>query len=303
MVEHDAPEDVPEYHRRRARPASGLTRRPRPDEGRHNVLVVTRGHPFARDPFYAVFEANPDIEWSGVEHPAAQRMFTPEFADDFDCYVLYDMPGIVFGPGGPEFYDPPDDYVDGVLAMCDAGVPFVILHHACAAWPTWPEWAELVGGHFLYQPGESRGEPRPDSGYVIDVAHTVSPVGDHPITAGIDPFELVDELYLANVFEDSVTPLFRSGFEFVDTNFFSAANAVAGRLNDREGWSHPPGSDLVGWVKTHRNSPIVYLQFGDGPATYGNENFRRILANAIRWACSDDARGWAAREGGGTIRP
>ena len=37
----------------------------------------------------------------------------------------------------------------------------------------------------------------------------------------------------------------------------------------------------MGWIKTYRNSPIVYLQFGDGPATYGNEKFRRILRQAI----------------------
>ena len=288
-------DDVPEYHRGRSRRTgrSGLTRWPGDDK--HNVLLVTRGHPFARDPFFDVFESNPGIEWSGVEHPAAQRMFTPEFASAFDCYVLYDMPGIVFTPTGPEFYDPPADYVDGLRAMGDAGHPFVIMHHACAAWPTWPEWAELVGGHFLYQPGESRGEPRPDSGYVIDVPHTVSPVLDHPITEGIEPFELVDELYLFNVFEDSVTPLFRSDADFVDANFYSAANALQGRLNDREGWSHPPSSNLVGWIKTYRNSPVVYLQFGDGPATYGNDTFRRILAQAIDWACSDDARAWAAQ--------
>ncbi|MNG41504.1 hypothetical protein D3C84_1307250 [compost metagenome] len=46
-------------------------------------------------------------------------------------------------------------------------------------------------------------------------------------------------------------------------------------------------------MKNYRNSPIVYLQFGDGPATYQNESFRRILANAIRWACSPEAREWA----------
>ncbi len=71
-------------------------------------LLTTRGHPFARDHFYKVFEANPDIEYSAVEHPAAQYMFNPEFARNFDCYVMYDMPGIEFnrdpnGNGMPRF--------------------------------------------------------------------------------------------------------------------------------------------------------------------------------------------------------
>ncbi len=261
-----------------------------------NILLVTRGHAFARDEFYAVFEENPEIEWSGVEHPAAQLMFSPQIARNFDCYVLYDMPGIEFKRYGdfvPHFHAPPKQYKDGLLAMLEEGVPLVILHHACAAWPAWPEWAEIVGAQFLYQPMKSRGIDKPDSGYLIDVSHTVSPANNHPITAGVEPFDLVDELYLFEVFEDSITPLFRSDFSFTSEHFYSAQQALAGKLNANAGWRHAPGSNLVGWVKRYRNSPIVYLQFGDGPATYRNASFRKILQNAIRWACSPEARLWA----------
>ncbi|RJG03381.1 ThuA domain-containing protein [Noviherbaspirillum sedimenti] len=286
--------DLPEYHRGRSGrggqtffPAAGTKK---------NILLVTRGHAFVRDEFYAIFEENPEIEWSGVEHPAAQLMFTPETARHFDCYVLYDMPGIEFkrsGDGVPTFHAPPQHYKDGLLAMLDAGLPLVILHHACAAWPTWPEWAEIVGAQFLYQPMKSRGVDKPDSGYRIDVSHTVSPVLEHPITEGVAPFELTDELYLFEVFEESVIPLFRSDFSFTSEHFYSAKQALAGTLNVNAGWQHAPGSNLVGWVKRYRNSPIVYLQFGDGPVTYRNPSFRKILQNAIRWACSPEALRWA----------
>lgn len=241
-----------------------------------------------------MFEANDEIEWSSAEHPVAQRLFTPAFAADFDCFVLYDMPGIEFRSGGPpRFFEPPDFFIEGLMALLDSGFPLIVLHHACAAWPAWPEWAEVVGSHFLYQPGRSRGRPMPDSGYALNVEHVVTPVVDHPITEGVEPFELLDELYLAPVFEDSITPLFVSDFDFVDTNFASAALALEGRLNERGDWQHPPGSNIVGWIKTYRRSPIVYLQFGDGPSTYANPHFRRILANAIRWASSEQAQQWA----------
>ncbi len=68
---------------------------------------------------------------------------------------------------------------------------------------------------------------------------------------------------------------------------------MRGQLNSRGDWTHPPGSNLVGWVKSAGNSPIVYLQLGDGPATYNDPNYRQILANAIRWACSEEAAAWA----------
>lgn len=294
MAQQNNNQDVPDYHKAR-RGRGGQTFFPK-DPAKKNILLVTRGHAFARDPFYEIFEDNPEIEWSGVEHPAAQLMFNPDIARHFDCYVLYDMPGIEFkryGDGVPTFHKPPEFYKEGLMAMLEQGFPLVILHHAGAAWPAWPEWAEIVGAQFLYQPMKSRGVPKPDSGYRIDVPHTVTPVLDHPITAGIEPFELVDELYLWEVFEDSVVPLFRSDFEFTREHFYSAKQALAGQMNSNEGWEHEPGSNLVGWVKNYRNSPIVYLQFGDGPASYRNESFRKVLANAIRWACSPEARAWA----------
>jgi type 1 glutamine amidotransferase len=264
--------------------------------GKQNVLVVTRGHAFARDPFYALFEDNPAVEWSGVEHPAAQLMFTPDFAKNFDCYVLYDMPGIEFkrhGDRQPSFHQPPECYQQGLLAMLEQGTPLVILHHACAAWPTWPEWAEIVGARFLYEPGRVRGQEKPDSGYRLSVTHRVQAVSDHPITQGLSTFELEDELYLFEVFEDDVVPLLRSDFSFTQEHFYSATRALQGHLNDQRGWAHEAGSNLIGWVKHYRNSPIVYLQCGDGPTAYSNPNFQTLLANAIAWACSPAARQWA----------
>lgn len=287
--------DIPERHRGKSG-VGGQTCFPTNGD-KNNILVVTRGHAFERNEFYAVFENNPEIEWSSVEHPAAQLMFTPAIARHFDCYVLYDMPGIEFkrhGDGVPIYHEPPQFYKDGLMAMLEEGVPLIILHHACAAWPSWPEWAEIVGAHFLYQPMKSRGVPKPDSGYRIDVKHKVFPALKHPITDGIDPFELTDELYLFEVFEDSVIPLFRSDFTFTAEHFYSARLALAGKLNANEGWQHAPGSDLVGWIKRYRNSPIVYLQFGDGPASYGNATFQKIVCNAIRWACSAEARHWVS---------
>ena len=82
-------------------------------------------------------------------------------------------------------------------------------------------------------------------------------------------------------------------FDFVDSNFYSASQALEGKLNCRDDWSHPPGSNIVGWVKSYEKSPIVYLQFGDGPSAYKNPSFQKILSNAIRWAASESAREWA----------
>lgn len=47
------------------------------------------------------------------------------------------------------------------------------------------------------------------------------------------------------------------------------------------------------WAKRVRNSPVVASEAGDGTAAYANPFFRRLLANAIAWVASEDARAWA----------
>jgi len=253
-----------------------------------SALLVTKGHPFEREPFHAALESFPDIAITSVEQPAAQEFFRPEMAARWDAFVLYDMPGVEFQPGkAPKLHDPPEDYREQFLALLEAGHGFVFLHHAIAGWPTWPEYAEILGGRFLYIPGELRGQRFPDSGYQLGVEHRVSVVDpDHPVTRGVESFDIEDELYLCPIFEDDVVPLLRSDAAFDDGHFYSSAAAVEGRMFSREGWSHPPGSSLVGWTKRYRNSSIVYLALGDGPKAYANPNFRRLVGNAIRFVAT-----------------
>jgi type 1 glutamine amidotransferase len=253
-----------------------------------SVQVVTGGHPFEAEPFFAVFDSMNGIEWSKATTPSVGT----------DVIVFYDMPGLRFTGGDPpvEFPEPPIAVIETLEDLQRRGTGLVFMHHAVASWPAWEGFAELVGGRFHYQPGTLRGTGYPDSGYVFDVEHTVSIIEPvHPICRELPAnFRIVDELYCFPVFEDSITPIMRTDFPVDDpTKFFSADLAIRGRRNSNEGWTHPRGSDLVGWIKPAGNSPLVYLQFGDGPVTYADPNFRRVLTNAIEWAASPAAREWA----------
>lgn len=251
------------------------------------VLLITKGHPFEREPFFAMFDALSGVHWTHVEQPAAQALFDPEHAAAYDVFVLYDMPGIEFRQDGPpRFFEPDDAFKGRFRQLLDTGKGMVFLHHAIAGWPAWPEYADLLGGRFLYLPATLRGRECQDSGYRHDVTHHVRVLREHPVTHGVpDGFSITDELYLYEVFEDDVQPLLASDHTFVAENFYSAARVVRdGRMFDNEGWSHEPGSNLIGWVRELGPSRIVYLQSGDGPGAYANPHFRRLLANAIAWA-------------------
>ena len=262
------------------------------------LLVVTGGHPYERAPFVEAFQSIAPSRWTHAEHPHAQPLLNPEGCTDVDVVVFYDIPGLRFTRADPptETPFPGPDVIAGFEALLEAGKGLVFLHHAIAGWPAWHRYAEIVGGRFHYQPGVLDGTAYPDSGYRFDVTHHVEVLDrTHPICDGLgDGFDLTDELYLFPVLTSEVVPLLRTTFPMDDPSlFFSADRAIRGHRNTNDGWSHPVGSNLVGWVKHADNAPVAYLQFGDGPQTYADPNFRRVLTNAIEWAASDDAHAWA----------
>jgi type 1 glutamine amidotransferase len=244
-----------------------------------SVLVVTGGHPFEAEPFFAIFDALDDVAWTAADEPRLGH----------DVVVFYDMPGLRFTRADPplEPADPTDAQRRVFDELCAAGTGLVFLHHAVASWPAWEGFAELVGARFHYQPASLRDIDYPDSGYRFDVTHRVEVLdADHPVCAGLaSSFELTDELYCFPVLTDRITPLMRTTFDTADPSaFYSADLAIRGTRNSNEGWTHPPGSDLVAWTREAGRSRLVYLQFGDGPVTYADANFRRVLANAITWS-------------------
>ena len=254
-----------------------------------NLLVVTRGHPFERDDFFNMIDSL-GFDWSHIEHPAAQIFFKKENIKKFDAILFYDMPGINFEEVSDEskfFIKPPQEYKDDFLERLNEGKGCVFLHHSIAGWPMWDEYSNIIGGRFLYKPGNIKGKKSPDSGYRHFVNYEVSSVSEHPITEGINDFEIEDELYLSHVFEEDINPLLKSNYRFVRDNFYSATNALNGKMNSNEGWEHPDGSNLVGWTKTYKKSAITYLQFGDSVKSYENKNVRMLLRRSINWVMEE----------------
>lgn len=256
------------------------------------ILVAVRGHPFDRSGFDAMFQAMPGIAATMVDQPAAALLMNPEAMRDFDALLLYDMPGLDFTAADhPPALLPPDEKLkSGFRALLEAGKGVVALHHALAGWPLWDDYGDWLGGRFLYHPGKIDDHDWPDSGYAHQVSYRAEIVADHPVTSGVEDFDLTDELYLCPIFEDRVTPLLRASAAFSRDHFFSADAAVAGRMYDRAGWQHPPGSNLIGWTKQAINSRLVYLQPGDGESAYQHPSYRRLVENAIRWVAETSAR-------------
>lgn len=261
-----------------------------------NLLVSTKGHPFDRAAFFDLFDSLAGWTWTHVEQPATPALMTPEAAAPFAALVFYDVPGLRFRtPKPPEFLEPSPALVEGFERLLEAGKPMLFLHHAIAGWPTWDRYAQAIGARFFYQPGSYRGREHADSGYDFPVTYTARACGAHPVTEGLERFELTDELYLFEMLEE-VVPLLRADHPFAPERFHSAANALEGRMWTRDGWAQGPGTDLVAWANRAGNAPILAIQPGNDGATFANPAYRRLIAQAVGWLTSPEAAAWA-REG------
>lgn len=248
------------------------------------VLTVTKGHAYDRNAFSEMLDALPGIECTQVEQPAALRHFAGPECGRWDAYLMYDMPGYAFKAdhSPPDLFEPPEDFRSDFTRLVERGHGFVFVHHALAAWPTWDEYGSIMGGRFRF----IRDAARPDSGYRHAVEQSIGVVADHPVVTGLgDGFTITDELYLADIDDNAITPLLVTDAELTDRTVWSTWNAVLGKRDTNAGWEHPKGSGVVAWIREHPHSRIVYVQLGDSPAAFANPAYRRLLTNAVNWAC------------------
>ena len=108
---------------------------PSPDKIR--VLVVTGGHGFEKEPFFKLFKDNPDITYQAVEHPNAHAMFKATAASQYDVIVTYDFNRKITEEAKGDF-----------VARLKDGKGLVVLHHAIATYPEWPEYWNIIGAHY-----------------------------------------------------------------------------------------------------------------------------------------------------------
>lgn len=267
-----------------------------------SVLLVSKGHDYDHDAFLDMFRELTEFEVTLVEQPAAQVILRPGNVQAYDAVLFYDMCGIpgigLRHDGANDTGVPPDDYVRSIEALLARGTGIVMLNHATVSWPEWPLWREISGTSFMLRSGTLDGRQVPGSGYrgghgphPNATLHLV-PQGEHPVLAGLeDGFDITDELYLKSPqFEARVVPLLRGDYAFVAGNFTPPPLAPAA---EQANWSHPEGSDLLVWANAAGASPVVASDLGDGPAAFGNPQFRKLLGNALRWVASAEARIWA----------
>ena len=212
------------------------------------VLLVTGGHEFDREPFFAFMKSLPNCTVTEVSHPNALAMFRPENRASYDVILLYDMPQTISDREKSDFID-----------CLKEGKGMVVWHHAYCSYQDWPEYQTIIGGRYHEKPWtDSAGVNRSASSYKHGVRFHVK-IADktHPITKGIKNFDITDETY----FGGSVNP----GVHLLLTT------------------DEPTSTPSVAWTNNYGRSKIVTILMGHDNQAWSNPDFEKLLAQAIRW--------------------
>lgn len=206
------------------------------------VLVVTGGHSHDAS-FYQLFEGQAQMRAVIEPHPSA---FTKNLIRDFDVIVLYDM---------VQEHQVPEQQRAKLKSFAEAGKGLLVVHHALVSYQEWPwYWRELVGGRYLLEDRDGL----PKSLYEHDFSMTIHPVANHPITAGMKPFRIVDETYERMQFVPGVNVLLRT---------------------DAKG-----SNDPVAWISPYAKSRVAVLQLGHDRQAHENPHFQLLFQRALQWA-------------------
>ena len=216
-------------------------------EVRLKVLIVTGGHGFAREAFFQMFKENEAIAFTHAEHTRTNATVY-ERADllEYDVLVLYDMPNAISETQKKRF-----------LSLFEKGTGVVVLHHALVSYQHWADYERIIGGRYPEPDGKS-GVVTEQVGYEHDVEVPIVIVArNHPITAGLGDFTLHDEIYWGYRVRPDVTPLLST--------------------------THSKSGKPLAWARTEGKSRVVYIQPGHGPEVFINPNYRKLIAQSIRW--------------------
>jgi len=212
------------------------------------VLLITGGHDFDKEPFYAFVNSLQGITVTEVKHPNALAMFRPENRGSYDVVLLYDMPNTISEQEKKDFTD-----------CLKKGKGLVVWHHAYCSYQNWTEYQNIVGGRYHEEAWmDDKGVPHPASTYKHGVQFHLK-VADkkHPVTKDIHDFDIVDETYGMGSVNPNVHPL----------------------LTTDDSTSTP----TVAWTNRYGKSKVVTILLGHDYQAWTNLNFKKLLTQAILW--------------------
>ena len=214
-------------------------------DGSIRLAVVTGGHSFDVVNFHKLFRGLGDFDIY-IQHMDDFASASEKDRDAYDVVVFYIM--LMDGPtdeGLPWYCGTPLAALEH-LGATKQGI--LVLHHAILAYRQCGVWNDIVGikdRKFKYHVGQS---------IHVDVGAT-----GHPITKGLQGWDMVDEIYTMN----DASP--------------ADGNEILLSVN------HPKSMKHIAWTRQHGKSRVFNFQSGHDDETWANASFRQVLSGGIAW--------------------
>jgi len=213
------------------------------------LLVITGSHPFDSR-FYSLFDGYKDIEWDKKTQTSQPcAAFSKDFARDYDVVLLYDFEMKIGGEQKAAFE-----------SAFGEGRGLIVLHHALCSHPTWPKFREIAGGQFFFDPRD--GFPKSEYKGNVEMTYRAADP-EHPVTKGVEEIKVVEEPY-----------------KFV----FRPGDAKSLLMS-----ANPESDAVVAWTTEYKKSRVIAIEPGHGGDIFQEPNYRRFIAQAIRWVARREA--------------
>jgi hypothetical protein len=214
------------------------------------IAVITGGHPYQVQAFDAFWKAMPGIN-AVIQNIDDFTASPEEVRDSYSALVFFFMPA-----GDPEEDDAPWFAGNPKAALEHLGSTeqgIVVLHHAILAFRPWSGWADLCAlpdrAGFSFAPDE-----------IVDVK-VANP--NHPITMGMDDWQITDEVYKIN------------------------SSLPAGECDVLMTTDHPKSMQALGWTRMHGKSRVFCFQPGHDSTAWSNPVFAETLRRGIQWTAGN----------------
>jgi len=212
------------------------------------VLIVTGGHDFERESFFAMFDSFENVDYVEALQKDHSEIFEhASNLDPYDVIVLYNMSQEISEKRQNNFID-----------VLKKGKGLVVLHHAMCAFDDWQKYENIVGGRYFHKESVREGKAYKRSIFKNHVDTKVKIAAKHPVTRGVEDFVVHDENYKGFYFKKDNKVLLTTDEDTSDTN--------------------------IGWVRKYGRSRVCYIQLGHDGKVYGNQNYRKLVSQAIRWS-------------------
>lgn len=224
----------------------------KPATDKVRIVVVTGGHDFDHDPYFAMLKQCPKFEVTEAVQKDDSEVFEDISAWNYDVIVLYNMTQKIS----------PKRRANFVTLLKDKGVGLVAMHHAVGSFQEWEDYAAIIGAKYPLKPQDIGGVHFETAAYQHDVDLGVK-VADskHAITSGMKDFEIHDEGYKGCWFEKG--------------------NHVLLTVD------HPASDKTVAWTRTFGKARVFSLMLGHDAKAYANPALCQLMRRGICWTAGE----------------